>query len=668
MGFLSPWFLAGLAAAAVPVYFHLLRQHKSTPRRFSSLMFFEQSTQSSIKHRRLRYLALMAARISLLVLLALAFAAPYIMRTTVLGNQGRKLMLLVVDDSFSMREGNRLERAKQEAVSTLTSLRAGDEAQVAALNARLNFLTQPTSGRNELTAAIRTIKAGDSRSSYGELARALRSVSESSRVPLEVHLFSDMQQTSMPPGFADLQAPSRVQYVLHSVADRAAPNFAVESVIAPASLFDASKARVQATISGYNTEAARLNVSLVGGGRTLETKPVDVPVNGRATVEFHSLEVPYGFSRCEVRIDSSVGLKEDDRYFFAVERADPRPLLFVHRARETRGLLYFRSALDSSANAAFRIDAVDAEQTAGIDPSKFSVVVLSDVGALPELFEQKLTQHVRKGGSALVTAGSAAAAQLRIPVFGAKVLESRYAARSGERFQSAEAADSTHPSLRFATGLEAVKFYQVVRAEPAGARVLARLTDETPLVMERTTGEGKVIFFASTLDNLSNDFPLHPSFVPFVEQTIYYLGGVERRTSNLPVDSFLELRKGPDDTQVVEVIGPDGNRALSLEASAKAQNYQAQIEGFYELRRPNQRTEMVAVNADRREADLAVVPQETLALWQNMGQGTTASQSDAKSNRKPWSLWWYALLLVLTAAIIESVLASRYLSIERGAE
>ena len=59
MGFLAPWFLAGLAAVGLPLWIHLLRQYRSTPHPFSSLMFFEQRTQSSIKHRRLRYLALL---------------------------------------------------------------------------------------------------------------------------------------------------------------------------------------------------------------------------------------------------------------------------------------------------------------------------------------------------------------------------------------------------------------------------------------------------------------------------------------------------------------------------------------------------------------------------------------------------------------------------------
>ena len=81
MGFLAPWFLAGLAAIGLPFWIHLLRQYRSTPHPFSSLMFFERRTQSSIKHRRLRYLLLLSLRVALLLLLALAFANPFVTRS-----------------------------------------------------------------------------------------------------------------------------------------------------------------------------------------------------------------------------------------------------------------------------------------------------------------------------------------------------------------------------------------------------------------------------------------------------------------------------------------------------------------------------------------------------------------------------------------------------------
>ena len=49
-----------------------------------------------------------------------------------------------------------------------------------------------------------------------------------------------------------------------------------------------------------------------------------MPANGRATVSFKSLDVPYGFSRCEVQIDSADAFPADDSSIFAVERSDPR--------------------------------------------------------------------------------------------------------------------------------------------------------------------------------------------------------------------------------------------------------------------------------------------------------------------------------------------------------
>jgi len=104
VGLFAPWFLAGIAAVAVPFYVHLLRRHTTIPHPFSSLMFFERRTQSSIKHRRLRYLLLLSLRTLLLLLLALAFANPFIHRTAAnMGNE--KLLLLVIDNSFSMRAG-----------------------------------------------------------------------------------------------------------------------------------------------------------------------------------------------------------------------------------------------------------------------------------------------------------------------------------------------------------------------------------------------------------------------------------------------------------------------------------------------------------------------------------------------------------------------------------
>ena len=160
MGFLSPWFLGGLLAFGIPFYLHLLRQHKSKPLPFSSLMFFEKRTQSSVKHRRLKYLALLAMRCALLALLALLFAKPYLRLANGAGAQGQKLLVIAVDNSFSMRAGTRMADAKNAALDALRQFRAGDRGQVIAFASTAQLLTQPVASAQELEAAVRTIEAG----------------------------------------------------------------------------------------------------------------------------------------------------------------------------------------------------------------------------------------------------------------------------------------------------------------------------------------------------------------------------------------------------------------------------------------------------------------------------------------------------------------------------
>jgi len=397
----------------------------------------------------------------------------------------------------------------------------------------------------------------------------------------------------------------------------------------------------------------------------LETKSVDVPAGGRATVEFHSLEAPYGFSRGEVRIDSGDSFPDDDRFLFPIERAEPRRVLFVHEARDTRALLYFQAAQEASSEAAFALEPATVEQAAKTPLSASAFVVLSNVAWIPEAFEEALRKHVRGGGSILIALGPASAVRNRVPVFDAAVVESRYWSREGERFQTVTWLDPAHPSIRRANRWEGVRFYQAIRVEPGNARVLARLADQTPLLLEKQIGEGRALLFASTFDNVSNDFPLHASFVPFVEQTAQYLGGLEHRLVNALVDSYLELRRAGAAGEAVEVIDPQGRRALSLAESAGAQSIALSQAGFYEVRRSNARRELVAVNTDRRESDLDLIPKETLSLWQNTGQGAAAASGGAQEATKPRTLWWQALWVVLALALVESLVANRHLSVRK---
>lgn len=679
MGLFAPWFLAGVAAVGLPIYLHLLRRHKTTPRPFASLMFFEPRTQSSIRHRRLRYLLLLSLRMAFLVLLALAFANPFIKRPAA-RTPSTKLDLLVIDDSFSMRAGTRMNDAKREAMSVLGSRRSSDPVQVMTIDSQLHALMPQTRDSATARAAVESIQPADSRSSFAELARAVRLVSDEAHASIELHLFSDMQRSSMASTFSEMAFPDTVTAVFHPVAKVATPNWTVESVTAPGQLWgsprDAKPVHIQAMITGFATPAATRTASLLVNGKTIATQAVQVPAGGRVSVEFPSLDVPYGFSRCEVRVDSADAFPNDDGYVFAVERSDPQHVLFIHAASDTRSPRYFGDALGSAAESAFDLQSLSVEQAANVSLSKYGFVVLSNVFGLPASLQTSVLEYVKGGGSVLIALGTSAAGRDRVPVSGEAIRRvhdySRESSNGHDQFRSLGDTDSSHASVSKIGNLSGVKFYYAVDIDPTDARVVARLTDDVPLLLDKKIGEGRVLVLTSGLDNLTNDFPLHPAFVAFVEQTARYLSAADRPASARTVDSFFDLRTSreqePGQKLGVEVVDPDGHRPLSLTEASATQSVRLSRSGFYQVRLANGREDVVGVNPDRRESNLDVLPDDVVALWRGNTKPSGSSASTAENapqEDEQVPLWWFIMLFALMAALTESWLAGRYLGTRR---
>ncbi len=676
MGWLAPGFLLGALTIAVPVWLHLLKRNASQPRPFSSLMLFEPQQRSTTRRRRIDHWLLLLLRVAVLLLLATAFAEPYV-RGHLPGATPEKLLVLAVDDSFSMRAGTRLADARRAALAVVALKARDTQAQVVALGARADVLTEQVQDAAVLEAAIRGITATDARGSLVLLASLARTLSAGTHMPIELHLFSDLQATGLPPDLNELRLPPRVSLVLHPVGAALTPNWTVESVAAPAQVWDPTKTRIVATVAGFATPAATRTVSLWINGRSAGQQSLKVPASGRASVVFAGPDIPYGLVRASVQIDGSDALAADDRYDFVIQRSERVHGLFVHQGSDASTGLYFRSALESAADAAVVLDEVTADQLRSRDLSPYAFLVLSDVAGLAPAVEARVSAWVKAGGRVLISAGTAAAQQRRIPVFDAPVTGAHDFTRDDSRFAAIAAVDEAYAPAGALSGWQGIKIFYVTRVDAPQAQVGLRLADQTPLLMEKPLGKGRVVLFAAGFDRLTTDLPLHPQFVAFVDRLASYLSGRGARLSALSVGDSVDLRPDPALRASADVLAPDGRHPLDLRQAEQVRAWSLPAAGFYALTLADSRHDLVAANISRLESDLAPASPDKLKLWQATSADQSAAHSQpmsgvteapgARGEESVHNLWWYAMCLLLVAVVTESLVASRYLNTLREA-
>src|SRR6058998_2975752 len=170
MSFLNPFLLFGSLALAIPILIHLVRREKSEIIPFSSLMFLLKVPKRSIRQQKIKNLLLMALRLLILALLVGSFARPYLTqpsKPSASADRNRSIVLML-DNSYSMRYGTNFQRLKAEATSRIDAMRAGDRMALIAFNESAMPLGTPTSDKNALKAALGALEPSYAGTRYYE--------------------------------------------------------------------------------------------------------------------------------------------------------------------------------------------------------------------------------------------------------------------------------------------------------------------------------------------------------------------------------------------------------------------------------------------------------------------------------------------------------------------
>jgi hypothetical protein len=606
LSFLSPAFLIGAAAIAIPIVLHLLRRDVAPDVPFAAVRLLQRSAVDRVHQRRLRDLLLLAARVIALLLLAAAFARPYVQ-----GAAPVPLRVVALDRSYSMGGPERFARARDLARAAIDEGRAGERVSLVAFDDRVEVLTPP-GGAGDARAALTGVGPGFGGTRYQAVFEMARELAGGAAGRLVI--VTDLQQSGWEHEHeAAAELPANWELEVKDIGAVAA-NLAVTAIAV-------EPTRVVASIrnAGGDSRTGRARASL--NGREVASADFTVRPNGTASVPMAWRAPDTG--ALSVSVNDPEGLDADNtRYVVLGAPRAPRALVVTGGGQAG---LYLARALESSSgrDGALDVEVVTGARLSAMSAdaiSKHAVVALLSSRGLDRGAREILAAHVRGGAGLLVAAG---------PDLDASVLAAMTdwrpalsAVEAAGRSLTLAATDLRHPIVRpfaaLAANLGQVRFERSWRVASDGWTVIARFSDGSPALLERSLGRGRFVLFASDLDRRWNDFPLHPTFVPFALETVRYLAG-DRRQAREHLVADAPAGAGP---------GPGVFRAADKQ--------------------------LVAVNVDVREGRLDRLSAEAFDGKVQRTGADAAVDARARETEARQSYWQYGLLVMIAALVAES--------------
>ena len=238
----------------------------------------------------------------------------------------------------------------------------------------------------------------------------------------------------------------------------------------------------------------------------------------------------------------------------------------------------------------------------------------------------------------------------------------------GFRFAAAD-----HPILKpFLRGelgdLHEVKILQRVRLRAPHAAPLLFGADGNPLLIEGTSTRGRLLVFTFAMDRRQTDWPLHPSFIPFLDLAMQHARAeTEVQTSAAPGE--LVVHHVPAGETARQVVLRDGSATLAraaVDAAGRAQVEAPPRPGIYALAYDDGREAraLLAVNPPAKESVLRYVETPAaLAAWTLAGpprrENTQAPVAPALLRALDQRLWWWCLAAGAAALLMETALLFR---------
>jgi hypothetical protein len=560
MSFLSPLFLFGAAAAAIPIVLHLLKREPETRLKFAAVTMLRRAPIELTERRQLRELLLLAARVTALLLLTLAFARPFFTWGAAAGSAG--VTIVALDTSLSLSAPGQFERAKTLAKEAIDHAPGGDLVGVITFADDARVAAAPSADRGLASAAVDSAATGFGATRY---RAALNQAAEMLAGRRGTIVFvTDLQESGWDAGDR-ARAPESARI---EVADVGAPppNLAVTSI---RSVDD----RVVATIRNLGPQAREARARLTVDGRPSGDATATIGSNQSADVTFP----PSRGIAAAVSVEDSTGVQADNVRYLVLDTASRPTVLIVTASGDlSREAFYVQHALAAEGvdGATYDVAGVGGAQLSTWDRARLerhAAVLLLSTHGLERRGRELLADYAREGGGVLVAAGPDVDGDVVADTLGGLVLTNPVEAQGrapGDQIRTFAPSDARHPLFQAfgtrAATLGLVRFTRVAAIRGNDCQTLARFTTGEAALIECAPGKGRELVIASDLDNGWNDFPRHATFVPFLHEAVRYVSGGRTRAGDYVISETPPGVPATPGIQVLPVANGASPRRVSV--------------------------------------------------------------------------------------------------------
>ena len=602
MSLLFPIMAFGSLLVGVPIYLHLRRRDEKNLVEFPTLRFLDDQPVARARPMWPRNWPLMLLRIISMLLLIAAFTWPYFNNEqTVLVEESR---VYILDNTLSAQTRAGFEKSRNRLADEIESSGVGIQVGVIELGSTAQIMARLADGKQAAALAVRNMAPHSERGDFVDAFRtAAEMLSDSLGAKRRIVLLSDCQANQW---LLDANSPPFLKNIEVEIAN------APEIDIANLALSTPRARRV--TRDGDSWVEVGVTVTLQGDqgpseiifrdrGREVERVQLEPASNKDDTTsgqtDVADNPITYGTAFAQWKVNPSEwtagditlegdtdDLAGDNRVFFSLAPVRKGKVelivdsLFLRRALspevmsnrwDTHNVLEDSPIIRSAVTApdvlcleSHRLQSADVRSTVRSDLSAGRSVILfvDKITPLISGFLREMGIETQASQQQPTEPGTFRYVYAEHPIFAP--------------FRTTEFGD-----------LAEVDFTNYRRLKVKDATSLAFSEAGDPLIFESNAGPGRLIVFAFAFDRSDTNWPIQPTFIPFLDQTLQYVRG-ESTT-----ETFFE----PGESVVWEL--PAGTQAENIVVAPLDPSTMGIADGI----------DPIIVEVDDRKARFALPPQ-----------------------------------------------------------